>query len=606
MKYEKLGSTENDGSNETVTDLDADSYNDLKQVIGSYADGRDVYASLNHSKDRNNQNDTVSNRFDSLDKPIDPDKIINNVNFHNGYAMNAEENGIGSYNTLVSPDDGRAEIAPGVVAIKSNNYNNTKIVNLVDRNNQELNVASDNHPDLSEKDMALLSAVHASEFRDSFSKKMGLDLKKVSLGSQVQLLRFIEKKNNNDRFERLCKALNGVDEGLRLKLAESFLAADFGEDFGDSLLTIANSERLSNKEKEEILDQIGSCRESIQKIAGLYRWFDDGKFAKQYARAANERLTDALSVFEQIAKNSSAEADLGWPGRMKYDYDTAMEALQYETKSLGIISGVMDDLIERKEGAFAEVALHRDKDNQRLNRTVYNFYSPDYGYVTLYTRREGSHSFDPMVEYGKVRSRYDKTSVNAGVEASISFVVNPVDSFSLPSPFKPDSRALKNPRFYDTATMDKVSAIRIDREGRAPGASANNSDRDPINPVGLASVDLAAINDRADTPSGKIARLFATGNALRARKNGSDSALNHNTKWFEQDKYGTAEGFGEIVDYLDKWMIRLVDLCPPGVGEGFTAMKEQANQKRGKVAMQAVNANQVAETKRTTKDNRAA
>lgn len=70
----------------------------------------------------------------------------------------------------------------------------------------------------------------------------------------------------NGRFNKLCNTLSGVSEELRPKLAESFLAADFGEDFGDALLNIAGSERLGNGEKEAILDTINSCRESIGKI----------------------------------------------------------------------------------------------------------------------------------------------------------------------------------------------------------------------------------------------------------------------------------------------------------------------------------------------------
>lgn len=484
------------------------------------------------------------------------------------------------------------EIAPGMAGTIVNGGIDL-ISDLSGHTASLLNYSKKNPFGIDQDSAQLLAAVHGSQMADVISERLGVKLVDVPMDAQIQLLRFMTEADNG-RFDRLCSTLQGVNKRLRLKVAEGFLAADFGEDFGDSLLTIAGSERLSDKEKEGILDEIGSCRESIRKITDLYKWADGGKFTHEYARAANERLTDAIAVFEQIARNGSAGADLGWPGRMKYDYDAAMEALEYETKSLGVISGVMNDVQNGKKGAFAEVILPPEKDNQRLNRTFYNFYSPEHGYVVLYTRPEGSHSFDPMTEYGKIRSRYDRDSVNAGVEASISFMVNPVDPFSLPSPFKPDPRALKNPRFYDATTMDKVSAIRLDREGRVPGASADNPNRDPINPVGMVSVDLAAINDRDDTPSGKIARLFATGNALRAMKSGTDSALNHNTKWFEQEKYGTASGFAKLVDYLDKQMLGLVRIYPPGADEGFTAIMRQSSRKRGGVAMRAAKTNRAA------------
>ena len=81
----------------------------------------------------------------------------------------------------------------------------------------------------------------------------------------------------------------------------------------------------------------------------------------------------------------------------------------------------------------------------------------------------------------------------------------------------PNRRNLREPNYYDPQTMDKVSAIRLDREGRAPGMAPDDPQRDPISPEGMISVDLAAIGDRADTPSGKIARLFSVGNKLRQK-----------------------------------------------------------------------------------------
>ena len=432
----------------------------------------------------------------------------------------------------------------------------------------------------------LLNMVHESPIKSLVEDKLVLKLDDISLGAQVQLLKFMTEAKNG-RFNKLCNTLSGVSEDLRLKLAESFLAADFGEDFGDALLNIAGSERLNDGEKEKILDTISSCRESIGKIAGLYSEFDGGQFTKEYARSANERLTDAVTVFERIAKDGSAEVDLGWPGKMKYDYKSALEALQYEAKTLAIISGVMEDVGEHKDGAFAEIVLHPDRNYARENRTLYNFYSPEHGYVLLYTRPEGSHSFDPMMEYGKIRSRYDKTSPNAGVEASVSFIANPVEPFSLPKPYKPDPRVMRNQNSYDHSTMDKVSGMRLDREGRAPGMEADDPNRDPVNPVGMVSVDLAAIGDRADTPSGKIARLFATGNALRAVKSGADSALNHNTKWFEQEKYGTEKGFSKLVGYVDGKMSDLTKNCPPKAGEGYTAIMRQIKRSRGGKAVVA-------------------
>ena len=449
-------------------------------------------------------------------------------------------------------------------------------------------ISSNKLSNLDDDTITLLSITHENDaVKNTVEDELGINLSKIPLEAQAHLLKYMTEANS-ERFDKLCGTLHKIDKNLRLKLAENFLAADFGEDFGDSLLTIAESKHLNGNEKAKIFDTITSCRESINKITSLYNEFDDGKFTKEYARASNERLTDAVTVFSQIAKKGSASADLDWAGKPNLDFKAAIEALGYEAKSLEIISGTLDDVTTGKEGAFAEIVMHPDPQNYASLRTVYNFYSPSFGYVLLHTRPEGSHSFDSRVEYGKKRSKYDKNSTNAGVEASISLITNPIDPFTLPNPFKPDSRAMHNPRFYDSATMDKVSAIRLDREGRAPGMAPDDPARDPINSTGMVSVDLAAIGDRADTPSGKIARLLSLGNKLRADKSHTESSLNHNTNWFDQDKYGSTEGFRQLVEYIDAMAIKLCSEHEPGKNdESFTKIMREASQKIGKKALAA-------------------
>lgn len=428
------------------------------------------------------------------------------------------------------------------------------------------------------RDMAfLIGASHNPGIRELISTKLKMDLEDIPFEAQKHLLKYMTEADNK-RFDRLCGVLKNVDKKLRLKLAENFLAADFGDDFGDALLDIANSERISKEEIAEILDTVDSCRNSISGITEFYHGLDGGDFASEYTRAANERLTDAIAVFREIATNGEAKAELGRFGNVEFDYDSAMEALRYEMKSLKIINGTMGDLRSGKEGTFAETVLLPDLYH---GRSLYNFYSPNYGYVLLYTRPEGSESFDPALEYGKFGSRYSQTSKNTGVEASISLITNPIDPFSLPNPFKPDSRAIKNQNFYDSDRMDKVSAIRLDREGRAPGMAANDPERSPLNQQGMVSVDLAAIGDRVDTPSGKIARLFSAGNALRMAKIGGDTALNHNTAWFNQSKYGTSDGFKDIVEYIDDLAKQWCEENPPKETEGFRGAKRKANKNRG-------------------------
>lgn len=525
-------------------------------------------------------------------------------------------------------------IAPGVAGALDGSGNITQISNRNEERLSLLNCSKDNVFGLDKNTAFLISAAHNPEIERIIGSKISLELRDIPLGPQVQLLKYMTEADSN-RFDELCSTLKIIDKTLRLKLAENFVAADFGEDFGDSLLEIASSEHLTDKEKAQILDNMSSCRESIGVIAGWYKSLDKGVFTRQYTRAANERLTDIITVFREIAKKGAIAADSGRGERITFDYESAIEALKYETKSLEIISGTVQDVADGKNGAFAEIVIPPDKSHSSKNQTVYNLYSPSRGYVLLHTRPEGTHSFDPQLEYGKVGSRYNSNSVNTGTEASISFMANPVEPFSLPTPFKnlpwykQDNLRLRGEKSdidkaADNYKRNRVSAIRLDREGIPLGAPANDPNRDPVAPQGRVSVDLSSIGDKPNTPSGKIARLITVGNMVRAKERGSNEIyLNHNTKWFDK-KYGTTDGFKLLVNHIDTLMCGdgrtypgLVGLRPPAEGERLiekweelerqpesgdqehvqaetdillggqieTATKRQKNQRRGKKAM---------------------
>ncbi len=435
---------------------------------------------------------------------------------------------------------------------------------------------------LNEEALDCLIIIHNNAWmKNKVEETINLKLVEIPIEAQAQLLKFMTEASN-ERFDKMCAVMQNIeDKDLRKRFLESFVAADFGEDFGDSLLTIAGSERLSDGEKEEVFDLVEFCRESIDGITGLFEKFDGGQFTNEYVRAANERLTDALKVFEMIAEDGVAVGDLDWAGKVRFDFRSAIEALQYEADSLEIINGSIHDVMSGKKGAFAEIMLSPNPSIQREWRTLYHFYSPRYGHALLYTRPEGSHTFDPAIEYGKKSSPYNPNSVNTGVEASISFTANPVNPFDFPSPYRPDQARVHDLEYYDSSTMDRVSAIRLDREGRAPGEPANDKNRDVIRETGMVSVDLAAIGDRYDTPSGKIARLISLGNLLRSKDHGTGFSLNHNTNWFNQDNYGTSEGFRKIVEYIDEVMVKLCLDHPPRRGD-LNSFKERFEKEKKK------------------------
>ncbi|MBR3368564.1 hypothetical protein IKG45_02100 [Candidatus Saccharibacteria bacterium] len=462
-------------------------------------------------------------------------------------------------------------IAPGIAATATENDRIDNFSNKTGRKTASpLNYSAKNTFGLTQEELFLISSAHSPTTKQLLDKQLNLNLSEIPIESQAHLLKFMTKANN-DRFGKLTAVLkNTKNENLRKKLLENFVAVDFGEDFGDSLLSITSSEKITDEEKLKIFKSLGSCRKSIKSVANLFRGVDDRRFTKQLSRAANERLTDIITVFKEIGEKGSVSANLEQFGEAHFNLKNAMEALEYERKSLRIISGTLCDAQKGEEGAFAEEVIGP---SYNRNSHIFNFYSKDYGHVLLYVRPEGSESFKSTYEYG------NKT----GIEASISFIVNPISPLQLPSPFRPHKDALKNPHFYDESTMDKVSAIRLDREGRTKNMAANDPKRSPINKSGSISVDLAAIGDRADTPSGKIARLISVGNKLRQK----NAQLNHNTNWFDQE-YGNEDQFRRIANVAILYAKGVSESHPPSRNqESFTNLLRAKTGKKALVLTSA-------------------
>lgn len=153
---------------------------------------------------------------------------------------------------------------------------------------------------------------------------------------------------------------------------------------------------------------------------------------------------------------------------------------------------------------------------------IYRFTSEISGSALLYIRPEGAHKYDKNYEYGNAM----------GVEASISFIVNPTEAHHVRSDKDPDA-----------------VSIRFDREGRLVDDSPFALDRDPTREDGTISVDISSgLGDTSRLPV-KIGRFIAAGNILRARKTGSHESLHHNTNYFDQRKYGKASGFSKLAIY---------------------------------------------------------
>ncbi len=351
---------------------------------------------------------------------------------------------------------------------------------------------------------------------------------------------------SEQEYDRIGDVAGRMSTGERKAFAEAFLATEFGDDFAGNVLTIA--ERTTPEQSRRVFEAVNRFRDFSEQFSG---WFEayDPQFAASAQEAINERLTDALTTLAEVAEQGSLTVDvspndarLSEVGDDRFVYelhsmDEAVETLELldtATEQLGTVIG-------DKEAVVSRVT----KPNE--NFSTFRINSREHGAAILYIRPEGAKGYDRQYEYG----------TRNGVEASISFIVNPGNPHSL----RPD----KDP--------EGVS-IRFDREGRSPGEAPNSPDRDPTREDGLVSVDISSLMGEKTSSAARIGRFIAAGNRLRARAIGTEDSLHHNV--LSDQRYGKATNFKRLAQYLEAGMDALAQANHPGLkGMAKTAVRSR-------------------------------
>ncbi|NCU38381.1 hypothetical protein EOL96_04980 [Candidatus Saccharibacteria bacterium] len=247
----------------------------------------------------------------------------------------------------------------------------------------------------------------------------------------------------------------------------------------------------------------------------------DLEFANATEKALNERITDAIIALQEIVTKGQLHEDVA-PHQKNADYtDDGRFAIKVDTidEAIEIIEGLEKTFDTMRQIVVAD-DLKINKVNSKEDQFVlYRAMSKRVGNMLLYIRPEGAYGYDRQVEYGNSK----------GVEASISFIVDPFNPHKLMLP--KDSNGV---------------SIRFDREGRLVDEDPATDMRDPTRQEGLISVDVSSVMGPPDSIPVKIGRFIAAGNRIRARRQGTDDSLHHNTNYFDQEKYGDADGFGDL------------------------------------------------------------
>lgn len=373
---------------------------------------------------------------------------------------------------------------------------------------------------MSTRDIELLKRAHNQEVLETIELESGLDMRMLPLDAQVKFFRFMAE-SRGEGYDRFCSVIGRMGDE-QMDFAEAFLATEFGDDFGEAILDIA--ENATAEQSTKIFETVNSLRHRSREYSEMFASIDLA-FAKQTEQALNERTTDMLVALQEVAVKGSLDEDVSparnTPGHESNgDFDINISSLDEAIEIFGNLDKTFAKQQEILQAEDLQIS-HVNEDSSQF--TSYRFSSKTEGNMLLYARPEGAYGYDRAVEYGN----------HAGVEASMSFVVDPVNPYKLLLP----------------KSADGVS-IRFDREGRGVGEAPNSPDRDPTRQDGMVSIDVSSIIGLADSMPVKIGRTVAAGNLIRSKREGTADSLHHNANYFDQSKYGSAVGFDGLVRKL--------------------------------------------------------
>lgn len=355
----------------------------------------------------------------------------------------------------------------------------------------------------------------------------GFEVTSLSEPAKLRLIDYLTTVSKKD-IERISAITERLSQEALPKFAEAFLATEFGDDYGGAILDIA--EKATPEQSKRVFELVQKLRTGSKDFAHMFESIDPS-LTESTEHALNERITDSLIALQEVASRGRLQEDVA-PHRKSEGY--------VHNGDFDITIGSVDEALDIMEGlsnTFGTMHAIIQAPDLSINQVnaddtqfaMYRLASDNEGQMLVYVRPEGAYGYDKQVEYGNGK----------GVEASISFMVDPLDPHRLIAP--KDSKAV---------------SIRFDHEGRQVSEAPDSARRDPTRRDGLISVDVSSGMGRVDLLPVKIGRMIAAGNRIRARRVGSEDSLHHNTNYFDQEKYGDSEGFA----WLGRSVIRQIGL----------------------------------------------
>lgn len=357
----------------------------------------------------------------------------------------------------------------------------------------------------------LISEIHSPAIHEVLSGRLGIDIGELPLISQAYLLSYIAKTKLPE-FNRTAEVINNY-RGDKLSMLNSFLALEYGDDFGDVVLDVAT--KATPEQSNKLFDSLAGMRQRAVEYGQL---FGDPELSVQVTSAMNERLTELMYVARELLEKGQVSCEVFGKIVKVEDLDELVDdyIAVLDSSLARIVTSMHDGKVSRVTEKNEQYDLFRFSDAKADNDML------------LYIRPEAARSHNAQIEYGS----------SSGAEASISMIINP-DGGHI--------GALKHER------ASQELSIRLDREGRRHGdVRTSTKDRDPTQHEGVVSLDIGSVLGQQDSFGTRLALIISTGNKLRSECLGNIVSLNHNTSPFDHERYGTASGFAAVAHAMSR------------------------------------------------------
>lgn len=163
-----------------------------------------------------------------------------------------------------------------------------------------------------DEEMALFQELYTRGMRGTIEHRLGdIELKEMSLGAQFHLVTFAGVQTA-ERFGRMADVSRSLEGRSQYQFLEAFLATEFGDDLGESILKIAEKSR-DNEQAFEIFQLISSIRQELQQWESV-AWFaqSTSEYQGYFAGikcAVEARVSQMLSPVPDIMDGIPQQAD---------------------------------------------------------------------------------------------------------------------------------------------------------------------------------------------------------------------------------------------------------------------------------------------------------